>query len=164
MPGVGMTLIFYFRYGAYISPRAEADLSPRLQVGRKTRISSFVKIKVADGPVHIGQRCAIASGTFISSGEAGTYIGDDCLIGPNCAIVSSSYRYEKLDVPLEKQGHKSLGTHIGNNVFVGSNCSILDGAVIEDNVMIGAQSLVSGRIPKNSIAQGNPVRVAFTRR
>lgn len=159
-----MTLIFYFRYGAFISPRAEADLSPRLSVGAKTRISSFVKIKVADGPVHIGQRCAIAAGTFISSGEAGTYIGDDCLIGPNCAIVSSAYRYDELDVPLEKQGHKSQGTYIGNNVFVGSNCSILDGAIIEDNVIIAAQSLVSSKIPKNSVAQGNPARVAFTRR
>jgi acetyltransferase-like isoleucine patch superfamily enzyme len=53
---------------------------------------------------------------------------------------------------------------IGNNVLIGSNCVIVDGANIEDNVMIGALSLVSGHIPKNAVAQGNPAKVVFTRR
>jgi acetyltransferase-like isoleucine patch superfamily enzyme len=67
-------------------------------------------------------------------------------------------------VPFAQQGHVSKGTVIGNNVLIGSNCVIVDGANIEDNVMIGAQSLVSGKIPKNSVAQGNPAKVIFTRR
>jgi acetyltransferase-like isoleucine patch superfamily enzyme len=164
MPSFGVTLVTWFRSGALISPRAEVELSPQLHIGRKTQVSSFTKIKVAGGSLRIGQRCSIATGCFIGSGEGGTSIGDDCLIGANCTIVSSTYRYESLDVPFAAQGHDSKGTVIGNNVLIGSNCVIVDGANIEDNVMIGALSLVSGHIPKNAVAQGNPAKVVFTRR
>lgn len=164
LPGVGATLLFYIRYKAFVSPRAEVDFSPRLHIGRKTMISSFTKIKASDGPLHIGQRCSIATGCFIGSGQKGTHIGDDCLIGPNCSIIANSYRYDQLDVTFTQQGYDSKGTKIGNNVFVGSNCSIVDGSIIGDNCMIGAQSLVNGTIPPNSVAQGNPAQVVFTRR
>jgi len=164
MPSIGVTLLFWFRSRAMVSPRAEVELSPQLRIGRKTQVSSFTKIKVAGGPLEIGQRCSIATGCFIGSGAGGTYIGDDCLIGANCTIVSSTYRYGALDVPFAKQGHDSKGTVIGNNVLIGSNCVVVDGARIEDNVMIGANSLISGTIPRNSVVQGNPAKVIFTRR
>lgn len=164
MPSIGVTLITYFRTKAFVSPRAEVELSPRVKIGHKTLVSSFTKIKDAGGPLQIGERCSIASGCFISSGAAGTYIGDDCLIGANCTIVSNTYRYDDLDVPFADQGHESKGTVIGNNVFIGSNSVIVDGAHIGHNVMIGAQSLVSGKIPDNVVAQGNPAKVIFTRR
>lgn len=165
MPSLVVTLVSYFRTRALISPRAEVELSPKLRIGRKTQVSSFTKIKVTeDGPLHIGARCSIATGCFIGSGRAGTYIGDDCLIGANCTIVASSYRYGELETPFAQQGHDSKGTVIGNNVLIGSNCVVVDGARIEDNVMIGAQSLVTGHIPRNAVAQGNPAKVIFTRR
>lgn len=111
----------------------------------------------------IGQRCSIVTGCFIGSGEGGTRIGDDCLIGRTVPL-SSSYRYDQLDVPFAEQGHDSKGTVIGNNVLIGSNCVIVDGANIEGNVMIEAQSLVSGNMPKNFVTQGNPAKEVFTRR
>lgn len=164
MPSVGITLLVWFRSRAFVSPRAEVELSPLLHIGRKTRISSFTKIKIAGGPLRIGERCSIAPGCFIGAGAAGTSIGNDCLIGANCTIVGNTYRYDELDVPFAKQGLLSKGTVIGNNVFIGSNCVITDGSTIGDNVMIGAHSLVSGKIPENTVAQGNPAKVIFTRR
>lgn len=165
IPSFVVSLICYVRSRALVSPRAEVELSPRLKIGPKTQVSSYTKIKVTeDGPLHIGARCSIAPGCFIGSGRAGTRIGDDCLIGANCTIVSSSYRQTELDVPFAQQGHESKGTHIGNNVLVGSNCVIVDGAHIGNNVVVSAQSLVSGKIPDNSVVQGNPAKVIFTRR
>ena len=164
MPSIGVTLLIWLRSRAMVSPRAEVELSPQLRIGRKTQVSSFTKIKVSGGPLEIGQRCSIATGCFIGSGASGTYIGDDCLIGANCTIVSSSYKYSALDVPFAMQGHDSKGTVIGNNVLIGSNSVVVDGAHIGDNVMIGANSLISGTIPENSVVQGNPAKVIFTRR
>lgn len=164
IPSTVVTLIAWFRYKALISPRAEVELSSLLYIGSGTKVSSFSKIKAAGGPLRIGERCSIATGCFIGSGTAGTTIGNDCLIGANCTIIANSYRFGELDVPFALQGFDSKGTVIGSNVFIGSNCVIVDGANIEDNVMIGAQSLVTGKIPKNSVAQGNPAKVIFTRR
>jgi len=42
----------------------------------------------------------IATGCFIPAGEKGTRIGRDCLLGPNCTIVSSTRRFNSLDVIL----------------------------------------------------------------
>jgi len=46
---------------------------------------------------------------------------------------------------------------IGNNVFIGLNCIILPSTVIEDNVIIGAGSVVRGHLKANSIYAGVPV-------
>lgn len=37
---------------------------------------------------------------------------------------------------------------IGNNVFIGSRCTILPGSKIEDNVIVGAGSLVCGKLDR----------------
>jgi len=46
----------------------------------------------------------------------------------------------------------------GNNIFVGYGTTILPGTVIEDNVIIGAGSLVRGTLKSNSVYSGVPVK------
>lgn len=52
--------------------------------------------------------------------------------------------------------------HIGNNCFIGVNTTILRNTHIGDNVIIGANSLVTGKIPSNSVVAGNPARVIMS--
>ena len=57
--------------------------------------------------------------------------------------------------------HVSLhGCHIGNRVLVGMNSVVLDDVVIEDNVMIGAGSLVPPRkrLQSGYLYLGSPVK------
>lgn len=51
---------------------------------------------------------------------------------------------------------------IGNNVFVGEGSIIMGGTIIEDNVIIGAHSVVSGRIYGNSVYAGNPAKLIMS--
>lgn len=53
---------------------------------------------------------------------------------------------------------------IGRNVLVGAGACILDGAEIGGGVIIAPNSVVTGRIPANAIAKGDPARVVFQRR
>lgn len=48
---------------------------------------------------------------------------------------------------------------IGDNVFLGMNAILLKGTTIGSNVIIGAGSVVTGDIPPNCVAAGNPARV-----
>ncbi len=47
---------------------------------------------------------------------------------------------------------------IGNNVFIGMNATILMNTDIGDNVIIGAGSVVSGKVDSNSVYAGTPAR------
>jgi acetyltransferase-like isoleucine patch superfamily enzyme len=51
---------------------------------------------------------------------------------------------------------------VGSNVFVGYNAIILPGAEIGDNCIIGAGSVVSGKIPAGTVAAGIPAKVIKT--
>ncbi len=46
-----------------------------------------------------------------------------------------------------------------NNVWIGGGAIIMQGVIIEDNVVIGAGSIVTKDIPSNMIAYGNPCRI-----
>ena len=135
-----------------------------LRVGRGVNISSFCKIKCADGPLTIGEGTQIAPGCFITAHPGGVEIGSDCLIGPNATIAANSYRYDDLDVPIRLQQQVFAGIRIGDNVWIAAGCVVLDGADIGGGTIVTPNSVVSGRVPANSVLQGNPAKVIFTRR
>ncbi len=163
IPRFAVRLVYFCRFRALVSPRAEVEWSPGARWDRGCVVSSFTKIKI-NGPFRMGRRVHIASGCFIEVSHGGLTIGDDVLVGPNCAILTSKYVYDRLDVPLHIQGHTSDGVVIGRNVWIGANAVVLDGTQVGDNTIVAAGAVVSGRIPPNAIVQGNPARVIFTRR
>ncbi|WP_331193034.1 acyltransferase [Limosilactobacillus pontis] len=61
-----------------------------------------------------------------------------------------------------KYGGEILGnqreTTIGDNVFIGWGATILGGSKIGSNVIIGANSVVSGYVKENSVYAGNPAK------
>lgn len=164
-PGFVVTAHAMLKYRCLVSHRAEVEITRFLSIGRGSIVSSFTKLKSAGGPLTIGRNVEIASSCFLSSHTNGVSIGDDCLIGPNVTIVGNNYRYDRLDVPIRLQEKVSpKGIRIAANVWVGAGCVILDGADIGSGAIIAPNSVVSGRIPENAIAQGNPAKVVFVRR
>jgi acetyltransferase-like isoleucine patch superfamily enzyme len=164
VPGFVVTGWAYFRWRALVSPRSEVELSRHLVLGRRTVVSSFVKIKATDGPVTCGADCGIATGCFLDGGTAGLRLGNHVTVGPNVVMVAVNYRYDQLEVPVEQQGRTSQGITIGDNVWIGANSVILDGASIGDHSIVVANSLVNRRFPPRSIIQGNPAKVILERR
>lgn len=163
LPASIVSLIGFLRWRARISWRAEVELSSNLQLGPANTISSFAKIKSADGIVRTGRECGFATGCFVASDSGGIEMGDHVVCGPNVAIIACNYRYAALDVPFDQQGTSSLGVRIGSNVWIGANSTILDGSVIGDNTIVVANSLVNRRFPPNVIVQGNPAKVILRR-
>jgi acetyltransferase-like isoleucine patch superfamily enzyme len=162
-PTVIVRLFYYWKHGAILSGKAEVDLASSTSWGPGCVISAFTKVKIS-GPFVMGRRVQISSGCFIGAGSGGLTLGDDVLISPNCTIVTGNYIFDRLDVPLPEQGTSSKGVRIGHRVWLGSNSVVLDGAFIGDNVIVSAGSVVSGTVSPNTIVQGNPLRVIFTRR
>jgi acetyltransferase-like isoleucine patch superfamily enzyme len=163
VPRFVVSLYYYLKFRAKISPRAEVELSSNLRFGPDCTVSSFTKIKATHGPLVMGARCGLGTGCFLSAGEEGTIIGDNFVCGPNTVITSSNYIYDDLSAHLEDQGHTSRGIRIGDNVWIGSSSVILDGSELGDNTIVVANSLVNRRYPPNSILQGNPAKLIMKR-
>lgn len=162
-PMIVVRLYYFWKHGAVVSGKAEVDLAPSTVWGKGCVISAFTKMKIS-GPFVMGKRVQIATGCFIGAGPAGLTLGDDVLISPHCTILTGTYLFDRLDVPLQDQGTISKGVRIGHRVWIGSNSVVLAGAEIGDNVIVSAGSVVSGTVPPNSIVLGNPAKVIFTRR
>ena len=164
IPAFVVSIYAFVRWRVKVSPRAEVELSKNLQLGRYTTVSSFTKIKTTGGPLVTGECCGFGTGCFVDPGTGGIQMGNNVICGPNVAVIATNYRYERLAVPLEEQGHTSVGIRIGNNVWIGAGSVVLDGAVIGDNSIVVANSLVNRRLPPNSIIQGNPAKVILQRK
>jgi gamma-carbonic anhydrase len=93
-------------------------------------------------PIRIGERVNIQDGAVVhvTEGFAETHVGNDVTIG-HLALVH--------------------GCSIGNRVLIGMGSIILDNAVIEDECIIAAGTLVPPRmhIPKRSFVKGSPAKI-----
>jgi acetyltransferase-like isoleucine patch superfamily enzyme len=164
IPSFVVTLIYFLKYRCMVSLKAEVELSKLIRFGKGTDISSFVKLKANGGNLEIGKNVSVGTGCFISADTGGVSIGDYTMVGPNSSIIGNVYRYNKLDVPICLQEKTSKGIHIGENVWIGAGSVVVDGARIESGVIVAPNSVVTGKLPENSIAQGNPAKVIFQRR
>ena len=153
-------LYYYWRFGARISRRAEVDLAAAAVWGPDCVISAYTKIKIP-GPFAMGRGVRVGSGCFIDSGWAGLTIGDDVEIGPNSSIVNVSYRFDRLDQPLQDQGLVTQGIRIGDRVRLGAGCVVLDGADIPEGAVVPAGSVVRGRYAPTRGRRLTPGRVVI---
>ena len=163
IPMVLVRLYYFAKHRTVISAKAEVDLTDSTTWGNGCVISAFTKVKI-NGPFVMGRRCQISTGCFLGAGEKGLTLGDDVLVSPNCTILTGTYQFDQLEVPLQEQGSVSKPTRIGHRVWIGSNSVVLAGADIGDDAIVSAGSVVSGRIPPKAIVLGNPAKVIFTRR
>lgn len=163
IPMLLVRLYYLVKHRAFISSRAEVDLVSSTDWGTGCIISAFAKVKIR-GPFVMGRRVHIASGSFIGVGPSGMTVGDDAMISPNCTILTGSYRFDRLGVPLQEQGTVGKPVRIGHRVWIGSNAVLLAGSDVGDDAIVSAGSVVTGIVPPNTIVLGNPAKVIFTRR
>ena len=156
-------LYYLWKHRAFVSRRAEVEIADSTEWAAGCVIGSFTKVKIS-GPFVMGRRVQIGTNCFIGAGAAGLIVGDDVLISPNCSILTGTYNFDRLDIPLQDQGTVSKGVRIGNRVWIGANSVVLAGSDIGDNVIVSAGSVVSGAVKPNAVVLGNPAKVIFTRR
>lgn len=84
-------------------------------------------------------------------------IGDDVLFGPYVQVYAASHPVD----PVARRTRRELSAPvtIGHNVWIGGGVIILPGVTIGSGTTIGAGSVVTGDIPGNVVAAGNPCTV-----
>ena len=141
-------------------------IGPKVKIGNNVIIKSFSHLEGAklEKNVTVGPYARIRPGShFLPGSKAGnfvetknskikskskvnhlSYIGDT-EVGENSNIGAGT-------ITCNYDGIKKNKTKIKKNVFVGSNSSLVAPLVIEENSVIGAGSVITKNIKKNSLA------------
>lgn len=127
----------------YAEGDANQKFEPLLTIGSFTRLSDNVHI----GCLHrvtIGDHLLCGSRVLISDHSHGRYSGPDAS--------------DPAVPPARRPLVSTAPVSIGNNVWLGDGVAVLAGAQIGDGCVIGANSVVTGRIPPGTLAVGAPAR------
>ena len=123
---------------------------------------SVVKAQVRAGygsRVRIGRRLSSTGGGSISAAEGAVVrIGDDCMFAIHIDV-RADHGHPIFDRRTGDRVNPSRKVVIGDHVWLGPYVKVFPGAHVMEGSVIGSGSLVSGRIPANSVAVGTPARV-----
>ena len=89
-------------------------------------------------------------------------IGDHVMITGPATILTHDYSWSVIKRKYGCIVGNQKRTTIGSNVFIGWGATILGGSTIGDNCIIGANSVVSGRVESDSVYAGNPAKKIMT--
>lgn len=94
---------------------------------------------------------SIGKGTYFVCNGISTVIIPGTIIGKNCVLglrFSTVRKFPYKEVP-----------KLGNNVWCGPNVVIAGPVIIDDDVIIAANSFVDKSVPKGAIVAGSPARI-----
>jgi acetyltransferase-like isoleucine patch superfamily enzyme len=127
-----------------------------LEVGRGARLAMGSKIHCG-GYLSIGPRVIIGPNTILLCNTR-MRIGARCMISWNCSIFDSIGH--RMWLQSQDEAEIEAPITIGDDVWIGPYSIIMKGVTIGDNCIIGAGSVIRRDVPPNSLAYGNPARVA----
>ena len=141
-------------------------IAPKVKIGNNVRINSFSHLENCkiENNVNIGPYARIRPGTILQNGSrignfveikksnVGkkskinhlSYIGDSSLgnsVNIGAGTITCNY-----------DGFNKNKTKIKNNVFIGSNSSLVAPVTVSENSIVGAGSVITRNVKKNSLA------------
>ncbi|CAI4215082.1 unnamed protein product [Parascedosporium putredinis] len=148
-----------------LHPRDPIQVSPSL-VSQVTNVGRVGESVVVEAPfvcdygynISIGQNVVIGRNCTITD-TCEVKIGDNCHIGPNVSIYTTSLPID----PKRRMGSK--GPQLGKPVtiepdcWIGGGAIILPGRTIGKGSTVGAGSIVTRDVPPFTVVVGNPAKV-----
>lgn len=105
-----------------------------------------------------GNRVSFQQNAHVTCAER-IEIGDNTAIASNVTITDIDHPYQDITIPIERQPLKVKSVKIGKDCKIYNNAVILQGTVIGNHCVVGANSVVKGEIPDYSIVVGCPSRI-----
>ncbi|WP_272694968.1 acyltransferase [Providencia sp. PROV144] len=123
------------------------------------KLFSYKKYLILIG-LKYGRNCQFNKSTNFGSEPYLITIGDNFYSSTNVTFITHDGAINVVRNINEKFKNADIikPISVGNNVFIGYSSTILPGTIIEDNIIIGAGSIVKGNLKGNSIYAGIPAK------
>lgn len=125
----------------------------------KIRLDGYGEL-IAKGKLSVGHNFVMNGYSRVIAHKHIT-IGNNVVIARFVSVLDHDHAFSRNggNGDLVFDGYITAPISIGNNVWLGDKVSIMKGVTIGDNVIIGANSVVTKDIPSNCIAAGVPAKV-----
>jgi len=128
-----------------------------MKMGNNVVISPAVQI-LSPECLSMGNSISIHEFCYFSC-DGGIEIGNDVSIAHNCSFLTGSHIYNNPSYVIRDSGVTFNKIIIGNNVWFGCGVRVLSGSIISDGVVVGANTVVKGYLPPNTVCAGIPAVV-----
>ncbi|MBN2141000.1 MAG: acyltransferase [Desulfovibrionaceae bacterium] len=129
-----------------------------ISIGDETRVAENCRLHGHDGTLRIGSRCSLSANVQAGAAQGELHIGDDVSIGPNTVIRAGIHRFERLDLPINRQGHERTVIRIEDDVWIASNVVISGGVTLGKGCVVGAGSVVTRDVAPYTVVAGAPAK------
>lgn len=144
----------------YVNLGVRGTGSSGISIKKNTFVGRGSEIKARDGVVSIDSFSSIGAGCRIAIVEGNLSIGQNVLFGAYCHVGAGNHRFDRTDIPMTQQGYASKGgVVIEDDVWIGANSVIFNGVKIGKGAVVGACSLVNKDVPEHAIVFGSPAKV-----
>lgn len=128
--------------------------NPNIEFGRNVTLYPNVHI-FGFGKVTLEDNVSIGDGTIICAAQD-IVIRKNTMVAAQCYIIDCNHGMHLKGGVMREQPLSVHSVQIGENVWLGCGCKILAGAEISNGAVIGAGTVISGKVEENMIC--------FTRR
>lgn len=108
--------------------------------------------------VYWGKDSTSSGVTCVTNDSKGIFVDDDCMVAANTWIRCSDM-HDIFDLDSNEVINNAADVLVESHVWIAQESLILKGAKIKSGSIIGARSLVTGEIPRFSLATGSPAKV-----
>ena len=152
---------FSISRGSYIDAISKNGINfgNNVSIGKFTTIECTGSLKYIGEGLTVGDNVGLGTHGFFGC-AGGVEIGADTIFGNYVSLHSENHNFSDSKTPIRLQGVNRQGIKIGDNCWIGAKVTILDGAIIEDGVIIAAGSVViKGFYEKDCIYAGVPAKL-----
>lgn len=123
-----------------------------IRVGKNCKTKKRDTLASVEGTLTIGNNVFFNQNNIIVCHNE-INIGDYCLFGPNVVIYDHDHKFGLNGIAVNE--FNSAPIIIDNNCWIGANVTILRGTHIGEGSVIGAGSIIKGKIPPHSLVKTN---------
>lgn len=130
-----------------------------ISLGRDVGLNRHSSLYAARGRITLGDSVYLGDFSSINANDAEIVIGSNVAIGPMTLVQGANHNFDRLDLPIVRQGHRPARVVIEDDVWIAAHCTILPGVRIGSGAVVGAGAVVNKDVPANAVVGGVPARV-----